>query len=690
MKRVHCTIAIVSITAFALAEEEGPRPVSVRDTLSLKSAGNFEWASDGGMLYFTIREWREDENDYVAHIYRVPADGGDMEQMTRGEKSEGNPQVSPDGTYLAFTASRGEKVKPQVFLLPLDGGEAWKLTDAENGVLDFVWSPDSKQVAYTTRDVHEDKKEREKLKKDKFDAVVVDRDFRWTHLWVTGLEEDAKPKRLTEGEFNAGDPQWAPDGSAIAFEVNYVPAQDSPWKHIDDNLQRDIFLIDPNEEEPATINLTPQPGVARAPRWSPGSRSLAFTRAPEPRAKSDLHVLDVESRQARNLTAANPASIGGADWDPDGDALHYTQGQGLYTHFFRIPARGGDSTTLIGGDGVRSSVELSPDGTRIAYIPNDPAKPGDVFAAGLDGAGGVKLTDLNPQAGDFLLGETRPLEWTAEDGLRIEGVLTLPVGYEEGQPYPLIVHIHGGPAGRFTHTFYSRSHFFAGKGYAVLQPNPRGSSGRTHEFMEANLGDWGGRDFHSDDMAGVDLVIEMGIADPDKLVIMGGSYGGFSTFWAVTQTDRFQAAIAHAAISDWYAFHGQTDIPAYLEYGFVGYPWESTEIWRQFSPMSFVTEVSTPLLITHGEKDMRVPIAQAEQYYTALKKLGAVVEFVRYPREGHGIREPNHVLDLVWRQLEWFDRHLGIEREYPKIPKEDEEEEEDKGQTPTDEEDAAA
>jgi len=161
----------------------------------------------------------------------------------------------------------------------------------------------------------------------------------------------------------------------------------------------------------------------------------------------------------------------------------------------------------------------------------------------------------------------------------------------------------------------------------------------------------------------------MGVADPDKLVVMGGSYGGFSTFWAITQTDRFKAAIGHAGISDWYSFHGQSDIPGLMEFGFVGYPWRSTETYRKYSPMTYVGRVKTPIMITHGEQDRRVPIAQAEEYYRALQRRDVEVVFVRYPREGHGIQEPNHQIDLVRRQLEWFDKHLGITRPKPETEK---------------------
>jgi Dipeptidyl aminopeptidases/acylaminoacyl-peptidases len=195
-------------------------------------------------------------------------------------------------------------------------------------------------------------------------------------------------------------------------------------------------------------------------------------------------------------------------------------------------------------------------------------------------------------------------------------------------------------------------------------PNPRGSTGYGNRFATANIGDWGGKDF-KDIMAGVDTVIARGIADPDKLVVMGGSYGGFMTFWTITQTDRFKAAIGHAGISDWYSFHGQSDIPGLMEYGFGGQPWASAETYRKWSPMTYVDRVKTPLLITHGERDLRVPIAQAEQYYRALRKRGVETVFLRYPREGHGIQEPNHQIDLFQRQLEWFDSHLGFKREKP-------------------------
>ncbi len=254
-------------------------------------------------------------------------------------------------------------------------------------------------------------------------------------------------------------------------------------------------------------------------------------------------------------------------------------------------------------------------------------------------------------------------EWDRKENRRVTHIYLVTTDGGKSS-MPSILQIHGGPYGKFSDTFNARNQIWAANGYAVLMPNPRGSTGYGNKFTVANLNDWGGKDFQ-DIMAGVDAVIARGLADPDKCVVMGGSYGGFMTFWTVSQTDRFKAAIGHAAISDWYSFHGQSDIPGLMEYGFKGTPWDVPENYRRWSPMTYVSKVKTPLMITHGERDMRVNIQQGEQYYRALKKRGVEVVFYRYPREGHGIQEPNHVIDLTARQLEWFDSHLGIKREKP-------------------------
>ncbi|HYX42780.1 MAG TPA: S9 family peptidase, partial [Pyrinomonadaceae bacterium] len=266
-------------------------------------------------------------------------------------------------------------------------------------------------------------------------------------------------------------------------------------------------------------------------------------------------------------------------------------------------------------------------------------------------------TFFNPQVKEFTLADTEVLKWKAPDGLDIEGLLVKPVGYVAGQRYPTLLYIHGGPYGQFSFGWNRNAQLYAAHGYAVLMANPRGSTGYGHKFETANLRDWGGKDFQ-DLMAGVDEVIRRGIADPDRLGVLGGSYGGFMTFWTITQTDRFKCAIGHAGISDWYGFFGQTDVPDLMTYGLGGLPWTARETYAKYSPMTYVDRVKTPIMITHGEQDRRVPIQQGELYYRALKRRGVETIFVRYPREPHSISEPNHQIDLANRQLAWFDKHL--------------------------------
>jgi dipeptidyl aminopeptidase/acylaminoacyl peptidase len=434
--------------------------------------------------------------------------------------------------------------------------------------------------------------------------------------------------------------------------------------------------------------LTTNPGPDSNPEWSPDGKLIAYTSNPEQKSwaeKTDAMVISPDGGPPRNLTKDFFESAGaGLAWAPDGNALYFSGGVGMYTHIFSVPIGGGKiaqitrenrnygAFDIAGSPQIKSPAPPSnPNESantpnwKIAYTVSDSWAAEDIWVAPLrqmDQA--KKITWANPHIRDFALAESRMIKWKGPDNLDIEGLVIKPIGYQEGKRYPLIVQIHGGPYGRFTDTFNSRAQVWAANGYAVLMPNPRGSTGYGNQFTVANVGDWGGKDF-KDIMAGVDSLVARGIADPDKMVVMGGSYGGFMSFWTITQTDRFKAAIGHAGISDWYSFHGQSDIPGLMEYGFTGQPWTSPETYRKWSPMTFVDRVKTPLLITHGERDLRVPITQAEQYYRALKKRGVETVFLRYPREGHGIQEPNHQIDLFQRQLEWFNSHLGIRREKP-------------------------
>lgn len=676
-------LSLDGVTAFSAF---GDKRMTTEDALAIRQIGAPQFSPDGKRIAYTISEWDKKENRRVSHIWLVSVDGGPTTKLTTGDKGETSPQWSPDGSNIAFIADRDKG--NQVWVIPVDGGEADKLTSEENNVQSFRWSPNGKLIAFVTRDTPKDKAEREKRKKDKFDTIVVDSDFNFSHLWTINVETREK-KRLTEGNFTVSDPQWSPNGASIAFTMSKGGLQESPFIDISDDRNTDIYIVSAQDGSPR--QLTTNPGPDGNPQWSPNGKLIAYTSNPEQKswaAKTDVLLISAEGGAPRNLTKDFFESAGlgaaGLAWGPDGNTLYFSSGVGVYTHIFSVPAGGGKVTQITRESRNYGAFDVTGYPTiklptppfnpnepaytpnwKIAYTVSDSLTAEDIWVAPLKQMDQAKkITWVNPQIRDFALAETRMIKWKGPDNLEIEGLLVKPLGYQEGKRYPLILQIHGGPYGRFSDTFNTRAQIWAANGYAVLMPNPRGSTGYGNQFTVANIGDWGGKDF-KDIMAGVDSVIVRGVADPDKLVVMGGSYGGFMTFWTITQTDRFKAAIGHAGISDWYSFHGQSDIPGLMEYGFNGQPWTSTETYRKWSPMSYVDRVKTPILITHGERDMRVPIAQAEQYYRALKKRGVETVFLRYPREGHGIQEPNHLIDLFQRQLEWFDSHLGIKREKP-------------------------
>ncbi|HKX29523.1 MAG TPA: S9 family peptidase [Blastocatellia bacterium] len=663
--------------------------MTVESSMAIKQVGAPQLSPDAKWIAYTISEWDRKENRRISHIWLVSTEGGRSVRLTNGDNGDSAPQWSPDGTRLAFLSDRDKNT--QIWVIPAFGGEAEKLTSEENNIQSFSWSFDGKQIAFVCRDVPKDKTERERKRKDKFDTIVVDADFTYSHLWTIDLETREK-KRLTEGSFSVRDPQWSPNDKQIVFVMSRGGTQESSFVDISEDQNTDLYLVSADGGKPR--QLTTNPAADTNPHWAPDGQWIAYFANSELNSwavKNDVMIISPETGAIRNLTREFYESAGSSvQWSPDSRTVYFTSGIGVYTHIFMVPKEGGKITQVtrenrsyntldIAGPaqpaqpaetGEAPRAQPARSGVRkIAYTVSDSFAPDEIWVAPINQIEAArKVTWANPEIRDFALAETNVVKWKGPDNLDIEGLLVKPLGYEEGKRYPLIVLIHGGPYARFTDVFNSRAQLWATNGYAVLMPNPRGSTGYGHKFTTANVGDWGGKDYQ-DIMAGVDAMIVRGIADPEKLVVMGGSYGGFMTFWMVTQTDRFKAAIAHAGISDWYSFHGQSDVPGLMEYGFTGHPWTSTETYRKYSPMTFVDRVKTPLMITHGERDLRVPIAQAEQFYRALKKRGVVVLFLRFPREGHAIQEPNHMIDLFNRQLEWFDSNLDLKRSKPPEPK---------------------
>jgi dipeptidyl aminopeptidase/acylaminoacyl peptidase len=646
---VPCLVLAAAIPA--AAQQGGSDVMTMRESLLLPTWGSYQLSPDGRTLAYTKSVRDTTEFEATSHIWLYDIASSAHRQLTNSEDGETSPRWLDDGRLL-FRSSRDDEAR--LWVISPNGGEAARFTDdddAPNGTL----SDDGTRILFTKTTEREDDEEWKARVERKDDAYYAEQKLTWSHVWVYDVAT-GDSLALTQGEFDNGGASWSPDGQWVAYSSNRTGTGLGDPNRSNNS---DLFVIPSTGG--AERQLTTSMGPDRGAVFSPDNHAIAYgssDRENHSADQTDLKVVTLDGGEPLNLTADFDYSVSGIRWTPDGEHLYFEAAHGLRTPTYRVRSDGStEPEEVFPDDGYRYRVADHADDESIWIITGvSLSDAGTVFISRDGGRSMERLFTPNADR-PFRTAAAETLTWEGADGWSIEGVLTYPLDYVEGRSYPTILQVHGGPFGRFQSTYNASAQIWAARGYAVLQGNPRGSSGRTLAFGAANQGDWGGKDFE-DLMKGVDHVVGMGVADPDQLAVMGGSYGGFMTFWAVSQTDRFKAAIGHAAISDWYAFYGETDIPNLLEYGFDGLPWRSRENYEQWSPIRYAEDVVTPLLITHGEEDLRVPITQGEKYYRALKKMGKPVEFLRFPREGHGISEPRHRIFLDQEQAKWIERYI--------------------------------
>lgn len=644
-------------------ESQEARVLSAWDTLRFRQVSSPRISPDGRWVLYTkqVRDMEDKDLKSVRHIWRVRIDGTERRQMTYGEQSCGSAEWFPDGKRFAFISSRGKAEagsktgsqgpKSQVFVMHFDGGEAWQLTHHKESVQSFEISPDGLKILFSAQDSLTE--EEEKKKKTKDDAEVVDEKFRMSHLWVFDMKKK-ETARLTKGDFTVSDVDWAPDSRRVAYVTR-------PNTKVDDRWNSDIWVVDVDAKKPR--KLYENPGSDSNPHWSPDGRSIAFASHPYVGMNtwySKLYIVPAEGGEPKILLEDFDLDFGTPIWAPDGKSIFWATGEGTTINLFAVDVESGKVRKTEPPRGISYQWALSKDGSTWVWYHADSTWPGKIYAAALDLQNPVRLTDANSWLREekIKLTKAETIRWQNSDGEWIEGVLTWPVDYKPGQKYPMILNPHGGPSGAVTQSFNPNNQFFAGNGFMVLQPNFRGSSNYGQEFLNANRENWGIVDY-DDCMTGVDYCIAQGWADPDRLVCYGWSYGGYMSFWIVTQTDRFKAVSPGAGLPNLYSMYSTTDIPHYLGW-FFGTPWDNEDLYRKHSPIRHVKNVKSPVLILHGAEDARVPQTQAVEFYQALKDLGKDVTFVRYPREGHGLREPRHQVDRLRRYLEFFSNHVGL------------------------------
>jgi dipeptidyl aminopeptidase/acylaminoacyl peptidase len=630
---------------------------------------------DGKHIAYVVRVpfMEGEKSEYNDQIWIAAVDGSFNLQYTRGEKSSSAPQFSPDGKQVAFLSNRVDN-KNQVFIMRLMGGEPEQITSTKTGVASYKWSPDGNRIAYLMKDP--DTKEEEKMKKEKNDVILVDKNYKYNHLYTVTVATDKEGKRttkqLTSGTYHVNDFDWSPDGSTLAFSFAPNP------KINDAGLESDISTI-PADSGKVT-SLVKRPGVDVSPVYSPNGKWIAFQSSggqPERVGLSDVYKVAATGGDLIELQKTPDRNANIVGWAQDGTHLFISENYKTSQVLLALPSSNtvkipkgdymaySDSKlpiiTSLKGSGNSFSVSRA---GKLSYTFEDSDTPKEVFTAGLKGENNKKISNVNADFNAPPIGKTELVSWKSKDGLVIEGLLTYPIGFEKGKKYPIVLQIHGGPAGVFSQTYTGApsiyvTQYFAQKGFIVLRPNPRGSSGYGKEFRYSNVRDWGFGDYQ-DLMTGVDYVLAMGIADANKQFVMGWSYGGYMTSWVVTQTDRFKAASMGAGLPNLVSMVTTTDIPDYIVAHAGGKEfWEEYEEYEKHSAIYQIKNAKTPTQVIHGANDLRVPFTQGQEFYNALKRKGVDTEMVVYPRTPHGPQEPKLLIDVTPRIMTWFEKYLN-------------------------------
>ena len=695
--RHHLVVTSTALLVFAClalcaapsaAQNRGLLPT---DYYSEIGVGEVAISPDGALLAFTVTTVDEDDNRRHREIWMQELRGGrpagEPFRFTDPTREAGAPRWSPDSRVISFQSRRGDDdtaVSTWFARVTFPGGEAYQIDGVDDAP---VWSPDSAWIAYTTRPDAGIDNDTERDGWIAPDAITNTLDFaRFDGRVITSMRyksdgtltlrphpssvarrqlfvvsaEGGEPVQRTDLAFNVGDLVWSADSERVYFTGDELEDDER-----NDELTADIYVVSREAGDPQ--ELTSNPGSEGAPAISPDGNRLAFLQTRARGEETDLRIVDLAANGTfrgipRNLTSDWDQTPGTPTWTPNGDAVRFLAGVGGDRHLFEVTATGDLIRQLTTGARQVGSVSTSEDGLVIAYTVTDAVTPAEIFVNRGDGSLQQRVTAFNDEwLADVSLQPAERLTWTVTDGTEIEGWLVKPVGYQAGQPYPMILKIHGGPHGAYGNTFFRTFHVLSGAGSFVLYANPRGSTGYGNTFTYATREGWGEIDAE-DYLTGVDAALEhYPDIDPARVGVSGGSYGGYMTNWLTATTNRFAAAVTSRSITNWESWYGSTDVQSLTEFEFGGTPWEQRELYRRLSPISYVENVTAPTLIIHGENDYRTPIGDGEQWFMALEKRGIPTELVRYPRSSHGLSrsgEPWLLVDRLERIRSWFTHWL--------------------------------
>jgi dipeptidyl aminopeptidase/acylaminoacyl peptidase len=675
------------------------RSITIEDLYKIKFVGKPRISPDGQRVAFVVTTIDERKHEYRSAVWMAPLNGGEARPFTSGLANAGDPSWSPDGRWLAFVSEReGDfagkdaqeqkklgKGKPQIWIIPTDGGEARQLTFMEHGASHPVWSPDSRYVIFNAQvgPANDDEVDGKALPR----ARVIDQLWyrldgvgfiyeRRSHLFLIEAA-GGKPQQLTDGDWDDGDAQWSPDGSQIAFASD---RSEDRWRW----PGADIFTLSIKDGQAGELRrLTDGTLSAGSPSWSPDGKTIAFLAATKFHSANYTYLYTIAA-DANNAAATNiskefegscsdwtnsdlgdehlaPSPI----WSPDGKTLYVLASQRGATRLYAISSAGSGSQPAVLTPGEVHVRDFSVDSAKkkLALLVANATRPAEIFVRSTEAATELEaVTDTNKDLLDELVLATPELiTYDGEGGWPIDGWILKPQDFDPTKKYPLVVEIHGGPNTQYGYGFFHEMQMLVAEGYVVLYTNPRGSIGYGFDFSAAVRGAWGEKD-SIDILLGVDEVIKRGYIDEQRLGVTGGSYGGFMTNWLVGHTDRFKVAITDRCVSNMATMFGTSDVGWDIaEDNLETTPWENLDKYMNMSPIKYVQNIHTPLLIIHSEQDLRCSIEQAEQLYAALKWMRREVKFVRFEGQSHGLSRGGHPklrLERLRHIQSWFAKYL--------------------------------
>ncbi|HEY9046211.1 MAG TPA: S9 family peptidase [Ohtaekwangia sp.] len=654
MKRTLLFTLLLCV-ACTVSAQRAMRP---SDVYKLKSVSDPQLSPDGNWIAYVVSTPDSAKDKYDSDVWMINWEGTESLRLTTSAEGESRPRWSPDGKYLTFLSSRYETKSSQIWKLDRRGGEAVKLTELKYGISDYIWSPDAKKIALIIKD-QESVDDRDKKKTTP--PIVMDRyhfksdgdgylERKREHLYLFDVESK-KLDTLTKGDFDVDNPIWSPDSKQLAFVSNRTPDADR-------NANNDIWIIDAKKGS-TPRQLTTWKGADTSPAWSPDGKYIAYLQS----RFEDFNIYDQPYLAYISVTGGTPVllsqkvdrDISSPRWSADSQALYVAIEDDRTSHITSFDLAGNHKAITSG-----EQVFFTPQGginNRWVMISSDPRTPNEVYA--LDNGKARRVTHIHD---DFLkslnLATVKGFNSVSKDGTVVGGLLYWPAGKPSSEKLPLILWIHGGPTSQDDYSFDLTSQMFAAKGYAVANVNYRGSNGKGLAFSKAIFADWGNKEV-MDILGAADYLVKIGAADPNRLGIGGWSYGGILTDYTTATDTRFKAAASGAGSALQLSMYGSDQYTLQYEKE-LGVPWKNVDKWMKVSyPFFKADKIKTPTLYMVGEKDFNVPAAGSEQMYQALKTLGVPTQFVVYPGQFHGISVPSYQIDRFTRWTAWYDQYLG-------------------------------